>query len=130
MKRVLFSAFALAIILAIVTGCNPLLIMVPKTEEILLDPVTSGDYVDKSGTDYIQILNKEIKPDRELEIYYYPDGILGYWAKLIDVDIFLAPGGGELLIYDDDPTNPHIYKGKTIRVIVTWYVEEQYQPNK
>jgi hypothetical protein len=70
---------------------------------------------------YIQILNDEIRIDREIEVYWLDQGS-SYWGMLIDVDIQIADSGGEMLIYD----NLKYYLGDKIRVIVTWYEEEQH----
>jgi hypothetical protein len=123
MRRVFFLPIV-SIFFVLLGSCNPLITMVPKTEEILLDPVASGDYVDIATVDYIKIVNAEIKPDREIEAYYFPSSLGSYWGMIIDVEIFIAENGGELLILDDDMTN---YLNRTIRLIVTWYEEEEYQ---
>ncbi len=123
MKKMLF--FLTCVILSFVK-CNPIEITVPKTETIDVS-ITSANYVTRTtesgDEDFIQISNSAISIDREIEIYFGPYRVEDYWGMVIDVDILIAPGGGELLICDDD----HSYEGKKIRVIITWYEEEEIE---
>lgn len=122
---------ALLLVLAgVLTACNPLILTVPKTETIEFT-VEAGDYVTRnlgdSNEDFIRIRNEEIIADREIEVYYHPTTI-DYWGLVIDVDIFIYDEGGEMLIRDPrDIFNNLIYIGSDIRVIITWYVEEEHQ---
>ena len=122
MAKLLFL-LACAVFLA---NCNPLEVMVPKTETVDTD-ITAASFVQRttaSGSeDFIVIENSEISIDREIEVYYSDYLLDDYWGMVIDVDILIAPAGGELLIYDND----HSYEGKTIRVIITWYEEEEIE---
>ena len=107
-------------------GCNAPTTVEPKTETIEV-LVSTSSYVtrttDSGDEDFIQILNDEISPNREIELYYSDYILDGYWGMIIDVDILVSSSGGEVLIYDDD----HSYEGSTIRVIVTWYEEEEIE---
>jgi hypothetical protein len=109
-----------------VASCNTPTTVEPKTEIIDIE-VDPSDYVtrttDSGDEDFVQILNDEISPDREIELYYSDYLLDGYWGMIIDYDILVSASGGEVLIYDDD----HSYEGSTIRVIVTWYEEEEIE---
>ena len=107
-------------------GCEAPTTVEPKTETVEFQ-VDAADYVtrttDTGDEDFIQILNDEISANREIELYYSDYMLDGYWGMIIDVDILVSSSGGELLIYDDD----HSYEGSTIRMIVTWYEEEEIE---
>ena len=109
--------------LLLLAGCNPLILDVPKSEIIEM-VVSSSDYVTINLKDYVRILNDAIQIDRDIDVYYKSYEIEGYWGLVIDIDLVISPNGGELLIIDEAP---HTYEGLTIRVIIRWFEEEEYQ---
>ena len=95
-------------------ACSPLTVSVPQTE-IIEFTATPDLYV---GND-IQVENPEIRADREIEVYWrFPASSL--WQFVIDTDISFGDG---LMLINDEP--PQIYRDNIIRIIVTWYEDQQ-----
>jgi hypothetical protein len=121
-KFLLFAAF----VFLCFSACGPLYLMTPHVEVIEV-VLSDADYVivpaDAGSVEAALIEHEAIKLDREIEVYWHPY-YGNYWGMLIDVDLLIPPEGGRIYLYD--PLTPRKYVGCTVRVIVTWYIEEPY----
>ena len=102
-------AALLFVVLTCFVACNP----IPVAQTEIIEFTATLDYY--VGTD-IHVENSEIKPDREIEVYYY-DTVRGLWGFVIDVFIFVGDG---LIVIEDDTSD---YLNADIRIIVSWFDE-------
>ena len=103
----------LFVILTSFVACNP----IPVAQTEIIEFTATIDYYVVND---IHVYNAEIRPDREIEVYYR-DAASSYWRMVIDVDILI--GDGELIILDNLATPE--YLDKIIRIIVSWFDQGQ-----